>query len=337
MQICSPFVLLVICGQQMFFEKKKIRIETLNEYLKAIREHLNLSLEEVAEKAGVKNKFLIYLESGQFTMLPADVYVLGFLRKLAQIYGISPEVLIEQYKKEQGIQAQIAKSSKLSKSGLAGLLENLIITPKLVSLAVGVAFVAISVGYIIWQVLSINKTPALEIFEPKDRQMVAGSMVEIKGKTDPGMVVAVNQQNVFVDTNGNFQTQLGISAGPKEFTITAKNKFDKVVTRTISVVGQSQAAAINGKLELKLNFMAEVVLDYSIDDQVPVNRVLKSGDSITLLAKNKVLVSTSNAGATRAVLNNQPLGVLGRAGESLNNISFFAESGNINNSSKQSP
>ena len=58
----------------MLFEKKKVRIETLSEYLNAVRKNLDLSIEEVCAKTGISRKFLNALESGNFKELPADVY-----------------------------------------------------------------------------------------------------------------------------------------------------------------------------------------------------------------------------------------------------------------------
>ena len=46
----------------MIFEKKKIQIETLGEYLREVRGNLQLSLEEVAKKTNIKPAFLKGLE-----------------------------------------------------------------------------------------------------------------------------------------------------------------------------------------------------------------------------------------------------------------------------------
>ena len=93
----------------VLFEQKKLKIETLGEYLKEARSSLNLSLEEIAKKADIHKNFLEFLESGNFNQLPADVYIFGFLKKLAKLYSVEPDLLIEQYKKEKCIQGQISK------------------------------------------------------------------------------------------------------------------------------------------------------------------------------------------------------------------------------------
>lgn len=101
----------------MFFEQKKISTETLSEYLASVRNTLGLSLEDVAKKTGIKLKFLQGLESGDYKNLPADVYVLGFLKQLAELYTVASDEIVNQYKKEKNIQKQISKQSQLLNSG----------------------------------------------------------------------------------------------------------------------------------------------------------------------------------------------------------------------------
>lgn len=317
------------------FEKKKIQIETLSEYLSSVRKNLGLSLEEVAQKTGVKPKFLNSLEKGEFVELPAQVYVAGFLRQLAYLYGVEPEVLIQQYKKEQSIDQQLKRQAQYSLPWPIKLLKQVVITPKLVSIIAGLVFVIVTVSYITWQVLSINKTPRLEILEPRNQQIVKGTSVMVKGKTDPGTMVTINDENVFVDREGNFNTQLGLSPGSKELVFVAKNRFDNSVTKTLTVIAESEPQVLGAqdekKLELVLEFNSEVTLDFSLDEGPKQTKGFVAGQHITLAAKRKIIISTSNAGATQAILNGKNLGVLGRNGEQLENIPFSAESDSINN------
>jgi cytoskeletal protein RodZ len=85
------------------FETKKLSMETLGEYLLEVRNQFGFTLEEVSQKTGIYEKFIYYIETGKYHLLPPGVYVLGFLKKLAQIYDISAYALQEQYRKERGI------------------------------------------------------------------------------------------------------------------------------------------------------------------------------------------------------------------------------------------
>jgi cytoskeletal protein RodZ len=313
----------------VLFEKKKIQIETLGEYLSAVRKNSNLSPREVSKKTGISPRFLQALEAGDFAKLPPAVYVGGFLEQLGCLYNVEAEVLVGQYKKELNILEQLKKRSLNQKSFFRRFLGKIIITPKLLSIGLGALFVAVTIGYIIWQVVSINRTPSLEVYQPRDQQAIVGSSVEVSGKTDPDMMITVNQENVFVGKDGKFKTQVGISSGPKELVITAKNRFDKSVSKTLTVVGQDQPKARDSRLELKLVFTNRVVLVVSLDGRMSQTLTFQSGDVRLLQAEKKIVLSVSDAGAVKVSLNGNNLGALGRAGEKLENIPFFAESANI--------
>lgn len=307
----------------MVFERKKIQAETLSEYLREIRTALHLTPEQAAERVGIKLRFLQALESGEFKQLPPDVYVMGFLRQLAELYAADGALLVEQYKKEKIIVNQMSQRPWRGPQWATGRLRQLVITPKVISIGVGTAFVLITVAYIIWQVAAINKTPALELYQPKDRELIAGSVVVVRGKTDPDMNVTVNGQTVFVDSNGNFQTQLGIEAGPKQLAIVASNKFDKTTTKQISVIGQPNLVASSTSVSLKLEFSGDVSLAYAVDDNPSQTLSFHNGDIKVLTGLNKIVISTTDAGATVVTANGQRLGALGRKGEQLANIPFY--------------
>ncbi len=133
---------------------------------------------------------------------------------------------------------------------------------------------------------------------------------------------------MFVDSQGNFQSQLGLTPGPKQIIVKSLNRFGKITSKTLNVTGEvpadsgRQAAA----LELKINFTAGVTLGFAIDGQAQQVLDFSSGDSKIFTAQQKILLSTTNAGATRVILNGQVLGPMGRDKEILNNVSFFAQS-----------
>ncbi len=316
----------------MVFETKKIQIETLGEYLKSVRENLKLTPEEVSLKTDISLKFLGFLESGLLYKLPPDVYVFGFLKKIALLYGVESEVLLEQYRKERGISLNIQKKPTNSNSKLASFAKNLVITPKILTFIFGLSFIVLTLIYIIWQVWSINRTPNLELFEPTDKQLIEGSFVNVKGKTAPGIRISVNQnENVFVDTQGGFSLVVGVSPGPNEIVIMAKNKFEKSVTKKLTVIGKSNSEKLNNQnVELYLEFLQNVVVKISLDDGLEETLDFKLGDKKNLQANSKIVFSVNNAAAVKAVVNGKDLGLLGREGEVLNNITFSSESVKLN-------
>jgi transcriptional regulator with XRE-family HTH domain len=313
---------------KMSFEKRKIQSEILGEYLAEVRKSLGLSLEDAAVRSGIKSRFLEGLERGDFSVLPPDVYTLGFLRQLAEIYSVDGASLAEQFKKERLIANQLKLKQRQRRPPLKNFFGRIVVTPKLLSISLGAAFVAATVIYIIWQVASINKSPSLEIFEPQNNQLVKSSFLTVKGRTDPGMSVSVNgNKDVFVDNDGNFEIQLALAPGPKNLEIVAQNRFGKSTEKILAVIGQEQAAASLGRVELRLDFLGDVDVAVSADDGPMQNFSFHRGDSKVFLGQKKVVVSVSDAGLTAASLNGHALGKLGRPGQKLFNIPFFPDSG----------
>lgn len=313
----------------MPFKTKKINIETLSEYLLGTRKLLRLSLKEVSRQTGIAFKFLENLESGKFQALPATVYVIGFLKKLAQVYNVSESALIEQFKKERVLSQEISKTRVPAKSKVAMLFSKVVVTPKFLSLTAGFLFVLITLGYIGFQVISIYGNPQLSIYEPQNSQKISGSAVTVSGQTDPGNTMSINNQPVLVDAkDGKFQAVVSLTSGQKDLLLVASNKFNKSTTKTVSLLvddGSSAAIAtapLEKEFKLTMNFTDAVKIMVSTDGGPAESETFTAGSSKTVTATDKVLISTSNAGATIVQLGSKLLGPLGKKNESLVNVPF---------------
>jgi cytoskeletal protein RodZ len=327
----------------MLFETKKVPLETLGEYLKEIREQIGLSVKEVVDKTGICDKYLINLEEGKYHHLPPDVYVYGFLKKLAEAYAVPAATLIEQYKRERGIVEQVASKAITPQKGLKAKLAQLVITPKIITLFSGVGLAVIALLYLVVQVSAINRTPDLKVAEPAPGSVVKESFVNVSGQTDPGTTLAINGQNVFVDNEGKFKTTMSVAEGQTELAVVAQNKFGKTATEKILVmVDQPKAkeaartetearpqvlgaSTDKPSLNLELKFSQKTTITINTDDGDVITEVVPANSIKKVTAEEKIILRTSDAGSTTATLNGKSLGKLGRSKESLT-IPFTAES-----------
>src|SRR5437763_1168220 len=87
------------------FKTKAVKIDTLGEYLQQVRNQLNLDLRTVSLLTQIKPSYIEQLEKADYSSLPADVYIRGFLKSLATLYRIKEQILIDQYEKERGFPA----------------------------------------------------------------------------------------------------------------------------------------------------------------------------------------------------------------------------------------
>ncbi len=310
----------------MLFQTKKIKLETLPEYLKEIRQVLKMPIKDVANEIGISAKILENLESGIYDALPSEVYVKGILNRLAALYGVDKQPLLRQFEIERSIHKHIQQKDILKTTSNSGFFKGLIITPKIISIFAVIAFAGVTIVYIIWQVFSIGKEPFLVIYNPVDLTVIEKSAVELIGKTDPGASVDINGETVFVDKDGNFSVNLSLSSGSKVIIITARNRFDRSTVKTITVIGANQGQDFKqNKVVLDLQFTDEVTVNYKIDGNEAIVSDFSAEQTLKLEATKIILISTSNAGAIRAKLNNRDIGFLGRQGEKLVDIPFSAE------------
>lgn len=315
------------------FETKKIAIETLGEYLAEVRGELGLTLEEVSQKTGVYEKFIHYIETGKYHLLPPGVYVLGFLKKLADVYKISADALLDQYRKERGIVEHMATIKSEEEKGWRSWVQQITITPKLITISSSVLIATIAFLYVVFQVFAINKTPALAITEPKNDAVISGTSVNVVGKTEPGIVVGINGENVFVDPDGNFHTTIGVAPGQKELKIEALNKFGKKNEQLLALrVEENNIAGVEtsvpSELQLELKFTKATKIELVRDGMRIPDEIIPAGGVKQIIAQDTVTLTTYDAGNTNITLNGEDIGTLGKAGEKIS-IPFNKDSASL--------
>ncbi len=316
------------------FETKKINMETLPEYLSHARGSFSYDIKQVAKITNISEKFIEALEQGHYHKLPADVYVRGFLKKLAELYMVDYEALIRQYKKEREIHDNINKRRNVYKEYAP---HKFIITPKTIAFALMAFFIIFILGYLFYQIHSINRPPLIDVAQPKDGQIIQSSSVVVQGKTDPGVNLSINGQSVAVDTAGNFKQLISLSPGRQELDFSAQSNFGKTNKKQMFVIAEvpqqnatlSSANAASSAASISLTISVHprpTWLIVQVDNQPSDNVNIAAGESKTYTAQKQVLISTGDAGSTYVQMNGKDLGKLGRDGEVLQNVPFTLDS-----------
>lgn len=319
----------------MNFVTKQIKTQDLAEYLQECRRHSGLSIADATVLSGIQPKFIEALEEGRLKDLPASVYVRGFLKSLARVYRVSSQPLLEQYAAEQTLQtnAQVDGVGATQLPREKVLIPRFVLSPRTITImSIGVLGL-ISFGYLYFQVSSLRRPPALEIFSPVSDSTVNSSLLLVRGKTEAGAVVSINNQPVVADTEGNFQENLSLGIGANQLVIKAVNKFDQETVLTRSIFFWQKEVAGSFAATLADETIPRVSLEVVMEDEAAW--ILLEADGLeqyagtmlpnarrTINARSSVIMSTGNAGATRVVLNGKDLGVLGKPGEVLRDIEF---------------
>jgi cytoskeletal protein RodZ len=232
--------LLVIIRRKILtkeFKTKEIKgIKCVSEKLKAARKRLRLSLEDAEIDTKIRYKYLEALEKNQFSLLPSEVHALGFLRRYADYLSLNSADLIMQYKTEwKAAMAKDDRKQDFSPSSNIPQLE-LAVTPRSVLIIIVFLFIISFFGYIWWAVKKFNAPPKLEITKPISQEVIDDDKLIIKGSTDPGSFVLINNEAVNVAPGGAFTQEVSLVEGMNTIEILAKNRLNKQTKHLIKII-----------------------------------------------------------------------------------------------------
>lgn len=310
------------------FTTKKIATLTLGEKLKNMRSERRLSISEVSKHTKIQAKYLEYIEEGEYSKLPADVYVKGFLRSLGNFMGVNENSLIKQFEREKGIHKNIKKIDDEEKTVKPIRFSKFVITPKLLAVVL-IGFSIFSIFFYLYkEVDSFVSKPRLVIIKPVDGTSVDGKNVHVTGVAEKDTLVSINDQPVLVSEKGEFGQDIGLQEGLNTITVKAKNRFDKESVSVVNVnstyqspISSEQSGAVsenvvgmqplNMEIDVTLN---PVWLSVEADGNLVYSGNLNPGETKKIEAKEKILVTSSKGNQTFVKLNGKELGAL--AGES---------------------
>lgn len=218
------------------FTRKKVESLTLGEKLKKLRSDFRMSLAEISKVTKIQVKYLEYLENGQYEKLPAEVYVRGFLRSYARYLNVDEQALVKLYERERNIQTNLGRVIAKKTFNFKNLnIPSFVITPRslvmvMIFLLVGGAFF-----YLYREFQSFAGEPRLVILSPTAGAVVETSEITVTGKTDKDARVSINNQPVFVGSDGEFSDKLILQPGMNTVTVVTINSFNKEKSETLLI------------------------------------------------------------------------------------------------------
>jgi cytoskeletal protein RodZ len=127
-------------------------MESLGQKLRETREQHNFSLEQVARDTHISKQFLEALEQEDFSMIPGETYIIGFLRNYAEYLSLNPEELVALYKNIQ-IQEQPLPMTELLDRGRPKSSSRIIVFLVIILAVLGAA------GYLIYRFVISPERP----------------------------------------------------------------------------------------------------------------------------------------------------------------------------------
>ncbi len=303
------------------FRKKKIKLpKTLGEYLKSHREARGISLALAERDLRISRDYLESLEKGEFDNLPADVYVRGILKNYAEFLGISyKKTILPHYLRERGIHNSVYGERKKRVDITKKMLKtpSIILTPKTLVI-LGVLIFILGLGFYLWyQFSAFASAPELTVNQPTEGAHVNTNVINITGKTNPGVDLLINGQKIDLAEDGSFKTRLTLQEGVNLVEVIAKNKVGKqtIVQRNVlvtlpKVVSKSKNIREYG-VEVVITIQNGATwLSVEEDGNPAYDGTMLPGSALTFRGKNSVTITSGKGINTLIKVNGKDWGVL---------------------------
>lgn len=226
------------------FKKRRIASEkSLGEFLKDARSQKEMTIECAETACKVKAKYLHNIEAGNWQALPSLAYVRGFVLAYAKCLGLARAEIEELFWREYGFIHSQDNESLSYKRTLGE--KKVLITPKLTAYVTSAMFLIAMFIYIAYQVVGFAGSPALRLSDPTNNVIVESDAINVRGLTDTGNYLTINNEAVPVTTDGHFSTNLKLQRGINVIKVKALNRAKKETSEVVTIEYKPKTASID--------------------------------------------------------------------------------------------
>jgi cytoskeletal protein RodZ len=253
----------------------------LGELLKEARQNKGVSLEEIEEELRIRKKYLQALEEEDFSIMPPEVYIKGFLRNYAIYLGLDSEEVRALYYKEKPVE----KGRKPDFLGGAGQMAREETGPRAFPMDMSLTQSSLLAFPFLVAALAILAFSLLGLWAFREYFPLPGET----GTETRETVTTREPRPTFTPTS--------------------------VVTPTTSTPVGTPTPKVYTGVDVELVMLERAWLQVHVDGEKVFEGVFDEGTKITWNGKERVAVRCNNAGGVEVTLNGQKLGPLGQRGQ----------------------
>lgn len=225
-----------------FIHKKLSSNKSLPEILKEERLKRNLTLDKISSKTQISVDYLKGIEAGDYQLLPGEVYVKQFIKRLAKFFHFSEKTLLAIYQQEKNQQLSFLNNKRSPKKTTN---YNNFLSPKFIRRFFICLIIFGLLGYLGLEVNNIFTSPFLQIDSPASQSITKNSTINIVGKTEAEVTVLINQQEILTRPDGSFLQEVDLNIGLNLFEISVAKKHGQAKMVTISILREPNTASEN--------------------------------------------------------------------------------------------
>ncbi len=276
--------------------------------LRKARIQKGLSLEEVEQETKIRKRYLDGLEREDYDLLPAAVYVQGFLKTYANYLGLDGDAISQEFKRSQTPQESDSYSAPVKSD-----FDEPLINPGGVTRS---RRRGISSGTIVTAVVAL-----LVLFLVVGGLYFVGRGSQQASETNPPQVEPAAQRGQ-TDDNGQASAD---DDPPAAAETTQEPALNQETTAETTTEGRPETTSENTteptpsdtlRVEIQVEERPSW-LEVRADGERIFVRVAEPGFLETFEAQRRLKLTTGDAGAVSASVNGQDIGVLGGSGEVL--------------------
>lgn len=208
-------------------------MRTVGQILKEEREKKLYTLDEVEKVTRIRKELLEALESGQYSKLPPPTFVQGFIKNYGKFLSLDSEKLLAIFRREFSEGKHPPRVLETFSNPVDT--KKFRLTPARAVGAVVLTLVIAFFAYLWFEYRFLVGSPFLEVVQPVDQFNTSSEMIQVIGRTDPEAKVSINNQDIRVDTSGEFYQEIKLSENINTISISAVSKTGKAtkVERTV--------------------------------------------------------------------------------------------------------
>ncbi len=217
----------------------KIEGKNPGKILEEARISQNLTIDNASSILKIPAKLLLYIETGNYSNLPPEVYLRGIIKKYAAFLGLEPNKILEEYLEE------FRKNIKCCTSGPLDILpENRFRAGKRYVLSFGTKELGILAGliaffYLVLQLSQFFIPPIIDLESPaRDTIITNQAAFVVSGRLNNASRLAINGERIGIDPGGRFRYLIELEEGENIVELRASNFRGKTTTIIRKIIYQ---------------------------------------------------------------------------------------------------
>lgn len=201
-------------------------MKTVGEIIHSERQKKEISLEKLSQLTKIDIKYLEAIEKNDYTALPSETFIKGFIRNISLRLDRNPDELVAIFRRDYNFQVSKQENKTVKPKRQRNFVEPNHLLPYIFGLI-------IFLGYLWFQFRTVLTPPSLKITTPEVAS-VTTSPVEISGETSVDATISIDDLKVRPDENGIFDTKISLPLGETELTLKAINRFGRSTVKKIN-------------------------------------------------------------------------------------------------------